>query len=592
MKKTFILLIAVFTFVLLTHCEKDEYHEHSPITEATTKVKTLTNDDLASDRQFQKLSNTFNFGQSVDDTSDDIKKSNNQEQYFEIDYSKIKKVVNSLGSSYTFSIKPDKKTPETFDNLIVEETSDGNIRGFVMRYTYSERYLDSMKIGKPIAFEGTIQRTRYYNDFKELEKDVKQSLKNSKSTITKGLVCFETTVIVESKCPWNKHSNGQYCHGLKKVWYGYAYQTSLDCISTGSTFTDRWGWTSGSGTYSTTVPDPNVTSGNSYSSTSTVEPTLFDDVSSIQSFVSFYGLQGDEIEWARYRPNRNMVEGFMEENSYGKEARTFIKPAANALVNRGVVDFDDKIILDKSLVEKPCQKDIVKKSYTNYSELANTITSTFSVFNQKNINLTFKNENLTATGQVGRTDIYAEEIINPPYAEPIYNINITFDTDFLETATDLAIAATSIHEQVHAFLVYLHETGKLLVNSTEPGYEELIQAYAKYKADNDNIALATTQHEYMTNLVNEMRDDLYAFVQLNNIQGVDKDYCEKLVWGKLIGTATFQTKFPKFQEDGDYNPDYIEINNATLAEANNENKEYVHSNGNTYLNSPQGSPCN
>jgi len=57
-------------------------------------------------------------------------------------------------------------------------------------------------------------------------------------------------------------------------------------------------------------------------------------------------------------------------------------------------------------------------------------------------------------------------------------------------------------------------------------------------------------------------------------------------------TQTFQTKFPKFQSDGDYNPAYLEINQAALLEAKNENKEYIHSNGTTYSNTPQGSPCN
>ena len=59
-----------------------------------------------------------------------------------------------------------------------------------------------------------------------------------------------------------------------------------------------------------------------------------------------------------------------------------------------------------------------------------------------------------------------------------------------------------------------------------------------------------------------------------------------------MGTETFHTKFPKLQDDVDYNPDYIEINQATLAEAKNENKEYVHSNGTTYTNNPKGTKCN
>ena len=269
-------------------------------------------------------------------------------------------------------------------------------------------------------------------------------------------------------------------------------------------------------------------------------------------------------------------------------------PPCTTSFDGGVGVNTGEILFDSSFDDKLCQKEIISLTYLNNSNLANKITSTFSKFNPNDINLTFRTADLPYPTQVGKTDIHAKEIENPPFAEPIYNINITFDTDYLETATDLAIATTAIHEQVHAFLVYLHETGSLQANSTEPGYQELMQAYALHQQNNDDVALATTQHEYMASMVNEMTDDLYAYAQLNNIQGVDKEYCKRLIWGGLDETQTFKTNFPEFSPNSNIpNPEHLLIINSTNAEAKNETKPFTdHPDGNDYTVSPKGTPCN
>lgn len=285
---------------------------------------------------------------------------------------------------------------------------------------------------------------------------------------------------------------------------------------------------------------------------------------------------------------------FLEKEKWSQQAINFAIAAINTYINGGEVNFEERIIIDKTLKDMPCQKDIVEKSYQNKSDLANTVKNVFNSLSPTNMHLKFGVKDLPYTGQLGSTSPEVE--IESNSTDPTIKqntINIYFDTDFLNQGTDLAIAATSIHEQVHALLVYANHTGVLQVtaalNPNNPTYAELLQAFAEYQDDPQD--LTDSQHDYMTSMVNEMTDDLFAFAKLKGIDA-DKDYCKKIMWGKLTETETFKSKYPKFQSDGDYNPEYIEINQASNAEAKDEDKEYEHSNGTTYTASPKGTKCN
>jgi hypothetical protein len=465
---------------------------------------------------------------------------------FSIDTTKVQIIVASSYQSYTFYVERENSTPDILENYVLNIFNDGGYNQLLISYPVTE-------INGEINYNISAATATYINDPNLLAKGVQCA--NASEEIIAWDPDAGVCVDYNCKAPTGngQHAPGDACSAIgedrahTECSGGWVVTGCINYGGSGSGF----GGGGSSGGSSGGVSD-----GSSGGDTNIDVSDNFDD------------------------PNIGVVPFDLVPCRIGFARK-----------NGVCVPIEEIIIDSTSFTDYPCQKEIIIKTYENNSELANIITSTFSGFNPSNINLTFKNEILPANGQVGHTDIYAEEILNPPFAEPKYNINITIDTDYLQTATDLAIATTIIHEQVHAFLVYLHETGLLTTNSTEPGYNELMQAYVQYKADHDNVALATTQHEYMTNMVDKMTDDLFAFGLLRGIQGADRDYCNKLIWGKLMDTETFKNKFPQFQTDGDYNPDYIVINQATLAEAKNETKQYVHSNGITYSNSPKGSPC-
>lgn len=261
---------------------------------------------------------------------------------------------------------------------------------------------------------------------------------------------------------------------------------------------------------------------------------------------------------------------------------------------------EDKIDFDPIFDDYPCQKGIVKESYENESDLANSIKQVFDSFNSGNVHLKFGVKNFPLASQVGNTELDVKLVSSPVIVNPNlkqWEIKINFDTDYLNQGTDLAIAATSIHEQMHALLVHANHTGILQVtaalNPSNPSYAELAQAFAKYQEDKDPRPISATQHEYMTTMVNEMTDDLLAFAQQKGINA-DRDYCKRIMWGKLTETETFKHKFPKFSPNSNIpNPEYLLIVNSSIAEAKNTTQPFTnHPDGNDYTVSPKGKPCN
>ena len=481
--KIFFITHVLFFF---TNCEKDSPSTIKDDGLSSNGVKTITYQDLLKDNEFLDISNAFSL-------QDDFSVSKNQiskDDDFDIDYSSAKKVVTSLGSSYTFLIK--SKDLTSFDNLVVEKSNDGKISGFIIRYEYSQRYLDGLQKGVETPFEVAIQRTVNKSNLNEL-KDVFKKKDTQKTTVSKSssFTCVETAIIRDSKCYWGVHWSGQYCNKLGRIWYGYYITTSIQC--TGNNLTDTWGWIAESGSYTTTVPDPNITSqGSSYSTTAIVEPSLFDDLEDIQSFVDYYGLEGDEIEWARYRPNRNVVFGFMEENDYSPEAEAFVKLAANALVNGGEVDFDDQII--NTLTGKAlCVYNKLQSSSTGFKNAIKKFDGDFPVAHLK-----FEvDTNMSSNTKKAFTRAPENYVI-----DIVLNGNSTKDASY-QKRPNLLVAKTIIHEVIHAemfrkLLSLANNNGNIDVTSLnqmlqQGDYPGMLDYYFRY----GNNINSNWQHQQM-----------------------------------------------------------------------------------------------
>ncbi|KFC60062.1 hypothetical protein FEM08_11360 [Flavobacterium gilvum] len=488
-------------------------------------------DELSKDKQFEEISGVFKLHETFETAKKAVtKKGALDKDDFVIDFSSGNKMESKVGTSYTFMIKNDEEIPKHFENLVVEKHIDGTVSGFIVYYEYSQRYLDSLKKGIVIPFDGTARRTENKGNLEEL-KDFYKGGKTAKSSTTAkstALMCTETRYFCQTYCPWGEHFYGVYCTTLKKVWYGYRAETYIDCISTGSSFGNTWGWVGDAQSYSSTVPDPNVTSGGSYSSTATVQPNLFDDPSTFQRFTNYYGLTGAEIEWARYRPNRIAIENFMEEN-YVPGIPYDAKVVPEKVISQIVANPNLKIDLYSSL-NSPMNIDKLainsatpegKKFNDVYDELEKS-----PEFKKLFVDLFASNSRFNVKFVIGNT-------VHGGPAETITDINnpinttITITRAFLLNNNKMTIAKTIIHEGIHAFLnIKLCEPSIGMsipsVNNLEI-YDCINQYYNGFNSSNTN------QHDFIYNfmlptmvtILSQVKDSLVTpennLVMLNDV---------------------------------------------------------------------------
>nr|WP_162988728.1 hypothetical protein [Pedobacter schmidteae] len=126
------------------------------------------------------------------------------------------------------------------------------------------------------------------------------------------------------------------------------------------------------------------------------------------------------------------------------------------------------------------------------------------------------------------------------------SIRISFNKNYLNEATDLAIARTMIHELMHAYFTYG------LFNITDPGYAQFVKANdLLFKeggdpADDQNDA----QHEQIaTKYVEGLARMLELYASTNGITSPDSsltlaEYCKDLAWGGLSATKAYRLYAP------------------------------------------------
>lgn len=175
--------------------------------------------------------------------------------------------------------------------------------------------------------------------------------------------------------------------------------------------------------------------------------------------------------------------------------------------------------------------------------------------------------------------------------QSVYNFNISLRTSYVQTATDLSIARTVIHENLHAILLYFNYTNVISVNSGDATYEQLLTHYIDklismgYQPSTPITPNNTNHHAIMADIVGEISTALKAY-------GVSKGYnlpnsfYDSMAWGGLMNTSEFQTKYPQYLSNGNINPDWVTINNTIYSEQNNVTS--TDANGNPIT--PKGHP--
>jgi len=288
------------------------------------------------------------------------------------------------------------------------------------------------------------------------------------------------------------------------------------------------------------------------------------------------------------------MSDYLEENECSEEASVFAQLAVKAWLEDGEVDFPNKIIYDLSFANYQCQREIISDASSSCSPIGQVLLNIFE--SSDDVNLLFTTSNLLPTNTNANTS--SQSACNNGICE----ITITFNQALLQTASDLAIARTAIHESLHAILVRMYENGSLTSSDGQPleGYENLVGAYLDHLSGLQ-VNINKPHHELMTEFVEDMATALSFYD--NSEQSFS--FYKKLCWSGLTTTDIFLSLYPKYLNAEDefnnlenYNPEWLNIKLILQAERDNETVIFNHPNGNVYEFNPKGyapnpsAPCN
>ncbi len=238
------------------------------------------------------------------------------------------------------------------------------------------------------------------------------------------------------------------------------------------------------------------------------------------------------------------------------ENKDFVEQMINNSTNGVDVDFSKNIIYG---INKPCQKDIIKNLMNSTSPFINNINQIFLTSDK--VNIKFSNGSIPS----------ANAATFPPYQSAKHTIEIRFDNGYLDSATNLSIATTTLHELVHAYLINLYLNGQL--NSLGSDYNSLLNAFIAFydkQVDDTYNTLDNELHNAMKDFISKMANALYNYSQSQNIS-VTPDYCHQLAWGSMYGTNLFQTVLTQQQQIDYGNTAAIEQDNLAGAKGNSCN---------------------
>lgn len=213
-----------------------------------------------------------------------------------------------------------------------------------------------------------------------------------------------------------------------------------------------------------------------------------------------------------------------------------------------------KVVIDANA--NPCIVSIVGtiSNTINLNALVNNLFSTTTVANmvQTIANSSSYNVSLTQAVIADVTDAQGNVIRTNAQTVPARGtITITLNTNYLNSATDLSIARTIIHELIHTYFTY-----GIANSTTDPNFQAFVAENALLFTNGAPTADQNdAQHQQMAaSYVNSLATLLEEFANAKGITspiaGVTlHDYCVRLVWGGLQNTPAYQLFFPGNQFD-------------------------------------------
>lgn len=164
-------------------------------------------------------------------------------------------------------------------------------------------------------------------------------------------------------------------------------------------------------------------------------------------------------------------------------------------------------------------------------------------------------------------------------------IEIKFNSNYLDTATDLSIARTIAHETLHASLVFMLMEGLFIIEGNpDPDYKELMDAFTNYLVTNENDDYEGAQHNVLSELVGDIANSVANYGVQNNYS-LPFNFYKDLAWGGLTHYLDSNNQpylNPLFLQAVPNEADRTRIVNTIAAEATNTTQGSI---------SPIGEPC-
>jgi hypothetical protein len=177
----------------------------------------------------------------------------------------------------------------------------------------------------------------------------------------------------------------------------------------------------------------------------------------------------------------------------------------------------------------PCQSQIVVDAYSVCSDLNDIFLNVFAGSETMSVNFM----NLSTLPQLAVTT--SPIVTQDPNGFNNYHFTIKLRDSFLTSGTDLAIASTVIHENVHAILYYFRYTDYIYTMFENPTYQNLLDAYiSKLIALGHQPAFYTgnQQHDFMAEIVGYMATTIKAYGESKGYN-LPNSYYNAMAWQGL-----------------------------------------------------------
>ncbi|AXG70572.1 hypothetical protein KORDIASMS9_02812 [Kordia sp. SMS9] len=251
--------------------------------------------------------------------------------------------------------------------------------------------------------------------------------------------------------------------------------------------------------------------------------------------------------------NNHQVAGAMNdllsENSCSTEAQEDILAEINMLMEYELteVNFDNFAVdeIDNDCLLRVVRDEIIRNLNAGIiNQIRNTIGQ------QPSYILGFRdNDILNGVANAG-TSMPSASAINNGY----YPIIVNFAEDYLSgNPTKLSLAANTIHEMVHAHLIYLYLEGELL--QKYPSFTDLKIKFDIYTASRNETtlsALEDSMHIAMVDLIGTMAYALFKYAKNNRMESVTHEYCKDVTKGTFSGTPAMNEITPDVNLQNDY----------------------------------------